>query len=138
MLRAVLDTNVLVSGAFWRGASFRVLELVCVGKLGLVASPGIIAEYLRIMQKDEVLEKTSERQRAAALSLLHKVLFRVIVVEPETRFGAITADPDDDKFIDAALAGKADFIVSKDKHLLCLEEFEGIEILTPEELLARI
>ena len=56
-----------------------------------------------------------------------------IVVEPEEKIRAVKDDPKDDIFIEAAVAGSADFIVSQDKEVLKLKEFRGIKIVTPEE-----
>ena len=56
-------------------------------------------------------------------------------VSPQERISNIQPDPKDDKFLEAALAGKADFIVSGDKHMLDLKEFRSIPIITGREFL---
>ncbi|RKZ01447.1 putative toxin-antitoxin system toxin component, PIN family [Candidatus Fermentibacteria bacterium] len=55
------------------------------------------------------------------------------IVEPEIIENQICDDPDDDKFIAAALGGKANTIVSGDKHLLDVNGYSGIEIIKPAE-----
>ena len=55
------------------------------------------------------------------------------IVEPKQKFAAVKDDPKDDIFIEAVVAGSADFIVSQDKEVLKLKEFRGIKIVTPEE-----
>jgi predicted nucleic acid-binding protein len=50
---------------------------------------------------------------------------------PEDDLTVVTADPDDDKFLEAAVAGRVDYIVSGDPHLLDLDTFRGIDIITP-------
>ena len=58
------------------------------------------------------------------------------IVLPKQRFDAVKNDPDDNKFIEAAIEGNCDCIVSKDKkHLLAMKEFRGIKIVSPEEFL---
>ena len=57
------------------------------------------------------------------------------MVEPKIKLQIIEDDSDDDKFLEAAMAGNADFIISQDKHLLKLGEYEGIKIIKPEEAL---
>ena len=57
------------------------------------------------------------------------------MVVPNRKVNVIKDDPDDNKFIEAALEGKADYIVTQDKHLLNIQEFEGIKIVSPEEFL---
>lgn len=56
-----------------------------------------------------------------------------IMVDPLEAIKAVKDDPEDDKFIEAAVYGEADFIVSQDKHLLKLKEYNKIKILRPEE-----
>ena len=57
------------------------------------------------------------------------------LVEPHKNFKVIKDDPADNKFLDCAIECNTDFIVSQDKHLLGLKEFEGIKIVTPSEFL---
>lgn len=54
-MRVVLDTNVLVSGTFWEGASFRVLQLADQGVLTWVVSKPILEEYLRVLHSGEIV-----------------------------------------------------------------------------------
>ncbi len=135
MTRIVLDTNVLVSGTYWTGASFKILQLADVGKLTVVLSQDIINEYLRILQSNEILDKATEEQHHAADAATRKLLTSALLVEPAEKINIVKADPDDDKFIEAALAGKAQYIISQDKHLLDLKEYKSIRILTPGEFL---
>jgi len=56
-----------------------------------------------------------------------------VMVDPVVAIKAVKDDPKDDKFVEAAVYGEADFIVSQDKHLLKLKEYNKIKILKPEE-----
>lgn len=58
-----------------------------------------------------------------------------IVVKPTKRINEIKDDPSDNKFLEAAIAGNADYIVSGDKHVLKLKKFKDILIVTPAEFL---
>ena len=60
-------------------------------------------------------------------------LLNSIIVEPKEKIAIVKDDPKDDIFIETAVAGNADFIVSQDKDLLKLKEFRGIMIITPED-----
>ena len=135
MMRVVLDTNVLISGTVWSGASYRLLKLIDENKLTLVTSPQILQEYLRVTQSDEILEKPTDEQRNAALAAIHKLLLNASVTEPTIRIKAVKADPDDDKIIEAAVAGQASHIITQDKHLLALKNHGQIQITTPETFL---
>ncbi len=134
MLRVVLDTNVLVSGTFWSGQSSHIIKLVEQGKLVLIVSKAILREYDEIIHSEEIRQKVKHHtERAqAALKLAQFGTF----VEPKERIRAVKDDPDDDKFLEASIAGNAKYLISKDKnHLLPLKEFRGVKIITPEEFL---
>jgi len=61
------------------------------------------------------------------------VIENSILVEPTIKLNVVEDDPDDNKFLEAGITGKADFIISQDKHLLKLKEYKGIRIINPEE-----
>ena len=134
MIRVVLDTNVLLSGTFWTGASYRILEWVDKGKIVLILSDSIFEEYNRIVRSDEILDKKAYNPERveSIIKLLQKALF----VQPEEKLKVVKEDPDDDKFIEAAVTGRAGFIISRDNHLLKLQRYKNIKILTLEEFLA--
>ena len=71
--------------------------------------------------------------------IISKIVQRVIanseIIEPKEKYKIIKDDSDDNKFLDCAVAGKANFIISQDKHLLTLKEFKSIKIVTPKEFL---
>ena len=58
-----------------------------------------------------------------------------IIVEPKERINIVKDDPKDNIFIETAVAGNVDYIISQDNHLLKLKEFRGIKIITPEDLI---
>ena len=134
MIFVVIDTNVLISGTFWSSASFQVLKLIDDGRIVLIVSREILEEYDELLHRDEIMSKSAyskERAQTAA-----KLLTKAIIVDPSIIIRAVKDDPDDDKFLEAAATGSAEYIISKDKkHLLSLKEFQGIKILTPEEFL---
>ena len=59
-------------------------------------------------------------------------------VDPDEEITAVEDDPDDDKFLEAAVAGNVDYIVSGDRHLLDLDSFQGIEIVEPRAFYERL
>ena len=63
------------------------------------------------------------------------VLEKSILVIPKRKVNVVKDDSDDNKFIEAALEGNADYIISQDRHLLDIKEFEGIKMVTPKEFL---
>lgn len=134
MMRVVLDTNVLVSGTFWSRQSSRIITLIGQKAVKLVLSRSILEEYNRVMNYEEIRAKVQHHHERS--EVVQKILLLAEVITPTEHFEVIKEDPDDDKFIDAAVAGHAHYIISQDKHLLALKEFRGIKIITPEEFLA--
>lgn len=65
------------------------------------------------------------------------IIENATIIQTTEKVNIITQDPDDNKFIEAAIAGKADYIISQDKHLLNLKEYNGIKIIIPEEFLGK-
>ena len=133
-MRIVLDTNVVVSGTFWTGDSFKLLENINRNKIWIIVSLSILEEYGKILHSEEILEKTSEYQQAR-IQAIHKILNKAIIIEPKERIDAVKDDPDDNKFLEAAIWGESDYIISQDRHLLNLKKFRDIPIISPKEFL---
>ena len=128
-MRIILDTNVLVSGIFFSGPPFRILEAWRDNTLQLVVSTDILNEYQRVAT---ILgEKYSQVDISPILGLL--IMNSEIVTAPPLP-EPVTADPDDNMFIACALAGNTKLIVSGDKHLLDINGYQDIEVLRPRQL----
>lgn len=131
MLRVVLDTNVLISAIGWRGNPRKVLALCIEGKLNLMQTQETSKELERVLQRPKFNFIPREKKR----ELLQHLTLISTKVTPKENVEVIREDPEDNKFLDCAVAGKADYIVSGDQHLLELNEHEGIKIVTASELL---
>jgi len=83
------------------------------------------------MEDSRVAKYTSEQDVTIFLNTLGNA---VRMVQAKSRFKAVNEDPDDDIIVRAAYDAKADYVVSGDKHLFALKEFEGIRILTVDEM----
>lgn len=132
-MRAVADTNVVVSGLLWRGHPRRILDLVRTGQVDLFTSPALLAELEDVLSR----RKFTRRMVLAGVELQDLVtgyaaLARVIL--PARVPPIIAEDPDDDEVLACALAARAELIVSGDRHLLKLAEYQGIRIVRPVEL----
>lgn len=132
MLRAVLDANVMISALIQpKGASGRILtSLLERNSFEVVVSPTILAEVRRSLSYPKVRKyiKTSDEDLdlwVASLELIAQP------VDGNLRIHTVAADPDDNKYIEAAVEGLAQFVVTGDKHLLSLESYENIRIVTP-------
>ncbi len=131
-MRIVLDTNVFISGIFFAGPPYQILKAWREGRVQLLVSPSILDEYQRIGA--ELVLQFRDVDLKAFLDLL--TLQAKIVLAP-TLPPVIRDDPSDDKFLEAAAAGNASYIISGDKHLVTLSEFQGIQILKPRDFAQR-
>jgi putative PIN family toxin of toxin-antitoxin system len=131
-MRIVLDTNVFISGIFFTGPPYEILKAWRDGRVQLLVSPSILDEYRRI--GGELALKFQGVDLKAILDLL--TVQAEIVLAPSLP-PVIRNDPTDDKFLEAAVAGNASHIISGDKHLLTLSEFQGIQILKPKGFVQR-
>ena len=127
--KVVLDTSVLVSGLLG-GSSVPVLESWRREEFILVVSPEIYREYESVLKRPKFGLPPS-----LVDELLSFVRQRSHWVEPDVEL-EIVRDPSDDKFVEAALSGGANTIVSSDRDLLDLKEAEGIPIMSPWEFAA--
>ncbi len=134
MVRAVLDTNILVSGAITRGGhEARVLKAWTDGQFLPVLSPPILEEMRRVLLSEKVRRHRflSEEQIEELLALLEATALTV----PGNQRVRTCRDPSDDKFLAAALEAKAHFIVSGDQDLTNLNVYQGVRIVTPRQFL---
>lgn len=127
--KVVLDTSVLVSGLLG-GSSVPVLESWRREEFILVVSPEIYREYESVLKRPKFGLPPS-----LVDELLSFVRQRSHWVEPDIEL-EIVRDPSDDKFVEAALSGGANTIVSSDRDLLDLKQAEGVPIVSPWEFAA--
>lgn len=131
-MKAVLDTNVLISAyVFPGGTPEAAYRLALEGRLEIGTSRTLLAEFGRVL--DGKFGWIPDRVEAAVGQLTRIA----VVVEPSDAVQVVTADPADDRVLEAARAFGADVIVSGDRHLLDLGTWSGIEILSPADFLAR-
>ncbi len=76
-----------------------------------------------------------EDKKLVLSKIVQRVIEKSIIVEPTTKLNIVKEDPDDNKVLECAKAGKVDLVITNDNHLLKLKEFEGIKIVTPQEFL---
>jgi putative PIN family toxin of toxin-antitoxin system len=136
-VRAVADTNTVVSGLLWSGAPRQVLDAARRGDLLLFTSPELLAELEDVLSRP----KFARRLEAAGVTVAELVTgyaalahaVRLPVIEP-----VIAEDPDDDVVLATAVAARAEVIVYGDHHLLALGQYQGIAILSAADLLAHL
>jgi uncharacterized protein len=132
-MKVIIDTNVIVSGIFFKGIPFQVLDAWRKDNFQLIVSHEILNEY---------------QQVASRLSEIHKEIdihgfLDLIAVKAEMCFSLalpmqVTADPKDEKFISCAIASTCKIIVSGDTHLLDADGYNGIQIIKPRKFIEEI
>ena len=129
MKRVILDTNIIISSALG-GALVFVLEKWDEGKFTVIVTTDVLGEYF------EVLNRPKFGLSQETIDKITRYIYQFAeFVIPEEQIRFFEDDPKDDKFLEAAVAGHVDFIVSGDNHLLALKEFRSIPILSGREFL---
>ncbi len=128
-MKVVIDTNVFVS-SFFGGKPRTIIDLWREHTITLCLSKDILEEYIDVLHRLNL-----DKSLLAELLGLFSKNFNLIFTRNTPDIHVIEEDPDDDKCIACAIALKADLIVSGDKRLLKLGEYQGINILNPDEFL---
>ena len=133
-MKVVFDTNVVASACFWRGAPFDCLRAWAKRRCEAVVSPAMLAEY-----HETILELKLQYPAHLFVPWTDLLTEWAILVFPSDRATGATPDPDDEMILECAQAAEADYIVSGDKkHLLVLQQFRGISIVSPADFLRRL
>jgi len=123
--RIVADTNLFVAAYYNpNSASAQIINMVARRDLILIWSDEIGTEIYKILENSKASDKFIKKVRNKILRDEHKV-------EPRIRVKEVKEDPDDNKFLEAAIEGEVDFIVTSDQHLLGVGSFQEIPIYTP-------
>ena len=136
-MRAVADTNIVVSGLMWRGNPRRVLDAARAGDLDLFTTAVLLAELEDVLGR----EKFAGRLASAGVAPRDLVLGYAAlasVIEPAEIEPVILTDPDDDAVLACAVAAHTEVIVSGDSDLLSLKQYQGIRIVTAAEICAQL
>jgi hypothetical protein len=139
MLRAVVDTNIFVSSLLSKsGAPAQVIDAWRSRNYLLISCESIIAEIRSVLNSAPIRGKYGLQSQDIE-EIVKLLQSEALLVPGEADVsGTIPLDPDDEIFLACALEAQADFIVSGDRHLLTLGEYQGIAILTAPEFLARL
>ncbi|MCZ0942870.1 MAG: putative toxin-antitoxin system toxin component, PIN family [Gammaproteobacteria bacterium] len=133
--RAVIDTNVLISAALRpEGPPRRVLDAMGRNRSALIFSDETFSELRSRLHRPKFDRYLSQSIRTLYLSQIMAVSEWVSITN--AKMGC--RDPDDDKFLETALMGNADCIVTGDRDVLDMPAFHSISILAPSEFLSRL
>ena len=136
-VRAVVDTNVLLSALLWRGTPHSLIEQVRAGTLTLISSPSLLTELVEVMNrpKFQPLPVRSDTDPERVRSELRRL---AEIIDPPPLPAAVSRDLSDDAVLALAVASQADLIITGDADLLELGSYAGIQIINPAEAIILI
>jgi hypothetical protein len=129
-MKVVVDTNVFVS-SFFGGNPKKIIDLWKNEKITLCLSNAILDEYINVLRR---IGMKDEYELEELLSLFSRG-FNILFTTKTPKIKIIKKDPGDDKFIECAVALKADAVITGDGEVLAVKEYMGIKILTPQQFL---
>ncbi len=133
-MKVTVDTNILLSGTFWMGTSYRILELIKNKEIILVLSDEIIKEFNKILNYEKIKEKIEDKNLEVLITLKEIISVSEMVI-PKRKIEVIKEDSSDNKILECAVEGKVNYLITNDNHLLKIKSFEGIKIIKPEDFL---
>ncbi|GBE57010.1 MAG TPA: putative toxin-antitoxin system toxin component, PIN family [Euryarchaeota archaeon] len=127
--KVVPDTNIIISAIFWRGTPYEFMRSAIMGKCQLILSKPILSEVSdKLKTRFNVpKDKIEEYERI--------LLANSKLVNPSTRIHTVKSDPSDDKILECAVEGIAEFIVTGDQHLLKIKVHSGVRIVNAKEMM---
>lgn len=124
-MKIVIDTNVILSGIFWKGPPEKILRLWDKGCFELLISVPIFAEY------QEIAKRLSQKYESPAINrILEDIFIRSHLICATHVKTPLCDDSDDIMFLELAIVGSADYLVSGDKHLLKVGKYPGGKVVT--------
>ena len=131
-MKIVLDTNVLISGIFFGGPPFQILEAWHEQKIQFLLSIEMFEEYKR------VAEELAETHRGIDITaILDLIVVNSKIIHAPALVTNVCKDEEDDKFIACATAGDSKIIVTGDKAFLSVGKYQDIEIISPRQFVEK-
>lgn len=138
MTRAVLDANVFVTAVLTpAGAAAAVVEAWRAERFALLVSPPILDELARVLSYPKIVRRHGW-SRKEILAFVQDFRDLAILTPGRVKLSVIREDPDDDRYLECAVEGRAEYIVSGDRHLLVLRAYQDIAIVPPRAFLASL
>lgn len=131
MIKTVLDTNIIFSAIFWKGNPYKAVKALIRKEYQHITSREILDELIKILREVEWEERSINRWERL-------ILRNSILIKPNISLNVIKEDTEDNKFIECAVSGKADYLITGDKHLLKIKKYQKVEIIKVKEFLELI
>ncbi len=137
-IRAVVDTNVLVSGLVSEGGPpSKVIDAWLEGQYTLVTSAYMVEELIHVLSYPRIRDRL-RLDKDELEAILIALLAQAKVTPGQLCLAGVTRDPKDDAVVACAVEGEADGMVSGDQDLLVLGTYKGIEVITPRQFIERL
>jgi uncharacterized protein len=131
MIRVVVDANVFVSAALKpHSKPAQIIGLVKKGKIALVLSQAILEELRKVFRYPKI-KKELRLSVSEIDETLGKITAGAVLTPVNIKISAVKDDPEDNRYLECAVEGQADYIISGDRHLTQLKFFQGIIIIDP-------
>ena len=124
-MTVVIDTNVILSAILFGGKPKQVLEMALSGSIQLAISESLVIELQGVLQRPKF-----ELSAQLVQTIVSEYTSIASWIEPSEHFNVVVDDPSDNYFIDCAVAAKADYLITGDRHLLSLGTFKMIKIVS--------
>ena len=134
-IKVVLDTNVWLSGLFWEGEASEIIKLAENKIITPLITEEILQEIADVLSKEKKFQIFLNERKQNIEAVIKKIISISEIIETTNKLDIIKKDPSDNRFIETALEGNTKYIISYDKHLLDLKEFNEIRIIKPNEFL---
>jgi uncharacterized protein len=129
MIRVVFDTNIIISGRLWSGAPRQALKLADEGQIKSLISETMIDEFQEVINRPKFIKRLEIIGKSADEIVIEHLksaeIVEVMSVDP-----VVKSDPDDNHIIACAMTGNADYVVTGDPHLLSLNNFDRVPIVS--------
>lgn len=129
-MKIILDTNVLISGIFFSGPPAQILQAWRDSTIKIILSEEILVEYQRVAEELSYKFHEVDIEKIIELITIYGEFFEIKNISV-----SVCEDPDDNKFLECAIASNCKLIVSGDKHLLDVTGYQGISVLKPRDFI---
>lgn len=127
-MRVVFDTNIYISGIFWKGTPRDLLRRTTAGDIDLIVSKYILEEIKTMLWRD------FEMRPGDIEEILENIVQVSEIVEVKSK-PLVIVDEADNKILACALDGRAEYLVSGDRHLLDLGAYKGVKVIKASKML---
>ena len=137
-MKVVLDTNVIISGLLHPSSvPAQILKLIQSQEIQAAMSPQTQAELARVLSYPKI-QKVLELTAEEANQLVGQITYNCQLVQPTISVSAVAEDEADNRYLEVAVSAEARYLVTGDQHLLKLERYQGMEIVSPATFLATV